>query len=583
LRPDFDLDGFTLMTEIAQELCNTKSNNSSISTKDVSKEVQNFLITIFDSYNNSIKYCCETAELLKSIYDRQKQLWLTIDFLPDYRRREVASQKKIAKFINLIDNLDDIGALEDTVEELTQELVAKMNLGDIDMNTLNDICIEENSHLYFKSVPVKYTKASLANQLLGRGVKLSTYVYILRLHERNRLTNRKGFIRGNIRLQLLEEMRSVWKGTAEGLTAAFISGSENTSEYSKEEINDPKEKYMKDYYYSLEPLFNAIDDDKKGFIYEQYSEHQNNSRKVGMRVSKMLYSKNEFKAKCVRMNQFYISHYQIKLQNNLRNQINCLEGPLTVNTYQRNLGLHRQFHQTPNTGSCLKQLEQLLSLEDITHIRTSQIQKGFRMKKDDDYKLKVILMADTKCVLEYLLVMDSLLQTSISGNSAQWSETTCWLIRAVYKIFSNSVIVKQVITSLGISFAPNGEYSHPLTETDQLLITAADNAPSEIVLGSDNETIVRRLIMDGLATHQPLIFKDLLEQVKAVQTLTAHKLKCEHGEAPIRRKYVGLTVAITSEQLASRPSTRRTPLPVPTSNRTLSCSKRLKSVCSWPI
>jgi hypothetical protein len=136
------------------------------------------LITIFDSYNNSINYCKETTELLKSIYERQKQLWLTIDFLPDFRKREQASQKKVAKFINLIDNLDDLGAVEDTVDQMTEELLAKMNLRDIDMNTLNDLCIEENSHLYFKSVPVKYTKASQANQLLGKGVKLSTYVIL---------------------------------------------------------------------------------------------------------------------------------------------------------------------------------------------------------------------------------------------------------------------------------------------------------------------------------------------------------------------------------------------------------------------
>jgi hypothetical protein len=133
------------------------------------------------------------------------------------------------------------------------------------------------------------------------------------------------------------------------------------------------------------------------------------AERFGMRVNKMLYSKNEFKAKCVRMNQFYMTITSSSCRTTFRNQINCLEGPLTVNTYQRNIGLHRQFHQTPNTGSCLKQLEQILSLDEISHIRSSQIQKGFRLKKDEDYKLKVILMADTKCVLEYLLVIDSLL------------------------------------------------------------------------------------------------------------------------------------------------------------------------------
>ena len=564
MRPDFDLAGFSLMTETPQEICNTKGNNSSISTKDVAKEIQNYIFTIFDSYNNSINYCKETTELLKSIYERQKQFWLTIDFLPDFRKREQASQKKVAKFINLIDNLDDLGTVEDTVHQMTEELLTKMNLPDIDMNTLNDLCIEENSNLFFKSVPVKYTKASQANQLLGRGVKLSTYVYTLRLHERNRLTNRVGFIRGNLRLHLLEEMRTAWKATSEGLTSGFISAAEVTNDFNKEEINDPKEKYMKDHYYSLEPLFNAIDDDKKGFIYELYSEHQNNSRKLGMRVNKMGYSKNEFKAKCVRMNQFYMTHYFIKLQNNLRNQINCLEGPLTVNTYQRNIGVHRQFHQIPNIGSCLKQLEEILTLDEISHIRSSQIQKGFRLKKDEDSMLKVILMADTKCVLEYLSVIDSLLRTQTSGNSEQWSETTAWLIRGVYKIFSNSLMVKHVITSLGISFAPNGVYKHHLTETDQLLITSQDNIPSEIILGSDNESIVRRLLLDGLAAHQPLLFKDPIEQVKSIQTLTALKLKSEHGETPIRRKYYLLIPAITSEQLPGLRSLRRTLPRVPT-------------------
>jgi hypothetical protein len=81
-------------------------NISNISTKDASKEIQNFVVTIFDHYRNAIMYMEGLAELTEEILKEQKRLWDHTDILSDLRNRESGAKGRVRKFLETIDNLD---------------------------------------------------------------------------------------------------------------------------------------------------------------------------------------------------------------------------------------------------------------------------------------------------------------------------------------------------------------------------------------------------------------------------------------------------------------------------------------------
>jgi hypothetical protein len=58
--------------------------------------------------------------------------------------------------------------------------------------------------------------------IVGKGIKESTSINFIRLYLLNRLENRKGFIKGNIRLILMRELNTLWDGIKEGFSQKLL-------------------------------------------------------------------------------------------------------------------------------------------------------------------------------------------------------------------------------------------------------------------------------------------------------------------------------------------------------------------------
>ena len=92
--------------------------------------------------------------------------------------------------------------------------------------TYYDSVIENNSKSYLKSVNIKYPgniKKQGNSTIFGKGIREATNLYYVRLYQANRLTERKEFIKGNLSIIMLKNMKEEWKKIGEGFSCKFLS------------------------------------------------------------------------------------------------------------------------------------------------------------------------------------------------------------------------------------------------------------------------------------------------------------------------------------------------------------------------
>jgi hypothetical protein len=531
-RPEFDFANRELLTETINEVCNSKANNSSVSTKDVCKEIQNFLVTIFDHYRNATKYLESLAILLNEIYEEQKRVWLHTDVLADLRRRD-QSKLRVRKFINTVDNLAPITNLHSDIDEGVRLLVEELiPFREIDANSLTDFCVEEHRQTYFKTMQVKYTEGASLSNVVGKGVKESTYSYLLRLHLQNRLANRLNFVKGNLRLVLVDELREAWKKSVNTLSSRLINSKQPTftpefavSVEFDPHADDQNEKFMKDLYYGLDGLVKSLDDDKKAHIYAAHA-YANRRGPAAFSKNKSRYSKGDWKNKVFKLNPVFGTYYFLAYQFEVRDKIAAMEPYIVDLALSQNIGTLRNRKSEISEVFIGRQFEKICNLKELYNMYGSSLQRLLQAKaiskfEIDDLQRRVANLGDVKFASEYLTMLLSICDKHVRSFCKQWCFLTVQAISDVGKVLPNVTVANTLVTSIGVHLDPMASVQTPVTEGSQLLITSVDN--NEIILGSENESVVRRLILQLLRDHFSDIYSDVLAEIQALKTDIAQR------------------------------------------------------------
>jgi hypothetical protein len=537
-RPEFDFQNREILTETINEICNSKLNISNISTKDASKEIQNFVVTIFDHYRNAIMYMEGLAELTEEILKEQKRLWDHTDILSDLRKRESGAKGRVRKFLETIDNLDSVSSLHFIVNDsLKLMLETLIPLQAIDSNTMVDFCTEEQKQVYFKTMQVKYTEGMTNSNVLGKGVKESTYVYFMRTMLQNRLMNRINFVKGNIRLTLVDEMKQAWKKSINSLSSKMINYKEALSpEFVTSPDHDPlqddqNEKFMKDMYYGMDGLVKALDDDKKTHIYGVHS-YVNRRGPADFSRSKSTYSKNDWRNKVGKLNPTFATYYLLRYQFGIRNNLAALEPYLYSMTHYENLKKVKKSKIQPTELHIGRMFESVLNMKDIYSMNGAAVQRLLQYKilqkaEFEEAQKRGMMLGDSKFVYEYSSLLKTLLEKNLICNSLQWTSFVVECIHDVDKLIPNTTVANTLVTSIGVYLDPSLPAETPITDSNQVLITSVDN--NEIILGSENESIVRRMILQLLLDHCNEINTDLLAELKSLKSDIARRFQHQTG------------------------------------------------------
>jgi hypothetical protein len=531
-RPEFDFAGRDLLTETMNEMCNSKSSNSSVSTKDTCKEIQNFLITVFDHYRNATMYLESLNGLIEEIYEEQKRVWLHTEVLADLRKRD-QGKLRVRKYINTVDNLAPVTNLHTEISEGVRLLVEELiPIREIDSNTITDFCIEEHRQTYYKTMQVKYTEGATLTNVVGKGVKESTIAYLMRLQLQNRLANRINFIKGNLRLNLVEEIRDAWKKSVNTLSSRLINSKEPTftTDFAinvefDPHADDQNEKYMKDLYYGMDGLIKSLDDEKKNHIYAVHA-YVNRRGQPAFSKSKAHYTKGDWKSKVFKLNPVFGTYYFLCYQFEVRNRIASLEPYLAGVCHSQNIGLLRSQKIFPSEEYIGRQFEKICNLKELYNMYGSSLQRLLQTRAISKFELedlqkRVANLGDSKFANEYLTLLIACLEKNVKCFARQWTSLTTQAIVDVSRVMPNSTVANTLITSIGVNLDPNGTVQTPVTEGSQLLITSVEN--NEIIFGSENESVIRRMILQLLRDNFKEVHFDVLAEVQALKVDIAQR------------------------------------------------------------
>jgi tetratricopeptide (TPR) repeat protein len=525
-RPKFDVRTMDVLTEVITEVCNSKTNSSSISTKDVCKDIQNFIITIFDEYRNCTKELKDLCSLLSDILNEQYRLWSNVDILPDIKNGEHSSRGRLKKFVELQDNLEGIGELYSLLNKTTEEVMVQLPLAQIDALSMADFTIEENRSLYFKAIQVKMSDSISGNTVLGKGVKESTYVYFLRVHLMNRLLHRKEFVRGSLRIAVLKEMKACWKRSLDSLAERLFRNEETGSAI------DAKERWMKkECYYSVESVIKSFEDEKKAHVYAA-NRYINKKGPHMFDKKKTVFTVLDWRTKMHKLNSAIAVYMSLKYQQGLREELNSIEGWALSSVALQNLGRPRRAHSTQLEGA-MAILENIVSFQTLSSIRLSSIHRLLKSKMTgkleiEDYQKRMGVFGDCKFLYEYLVLCHKYLKLTQTTNALSWTQHIQQVIDDICKVFPNSSVANSLITSIGIVFDAHSSNPVVISDHGQTLITSIEN--NEIIYGSENESVVRRIVLqtildtmssviwDGLAELDSLK-KDIASKYNAVQNV----------------------------------------------------------------
>lgn len=484
-------------------------------------------MTIFEHYRNATKYLHSLGGLLEDIYLEQKRLWDHTDVLTDLRNRESGARARIRKFLDTVDNLARLSTLHQDVDKAVGIMVDSLiPMQAIDANTLSDFVIEENKQIYFKTMQVKYLEGMSNSNVLGKGIKESTYVYFVRLHLQNRLMNRINFVKGNIRLTLVDELRLAWSQSCNTLTSRLVSFKEIFSpEFAVRVPFDPHAedknyKMMKDLYYAMDNLYKSHEDEKKQHIYTVH-EYVNKRCPATFSKSKSIYSKNDWRHKVSKLNPTFATYYLFKYQFGLRNTVAAMEPLLIALVHQSNLKLIRQMRRYPTETTIGRLMEKVFNFKELYNLNCASVQRLLLYKiltknnEFEDPQKRGTTLGDTKFVYEFSTLFLSLASKSVKSGSLQWSAFISTSIHDISKILTNSTVANSLITSIGVYLDPHSSSSVVITDHNNTLITSVDK--NEIVLGSENESIVRRLVLQIVLDHMHEIGADLMAEVKALK------------------------------------------------------------------
>ena len=124
----------------------------------------------------------------------------------------------------------------------------------------------------------------------------------------------------------------------------------------------------------------------------------------------------------------------------------------------------------------------------------------------------MVSLGDAKVIFEFLTVLDGCLNSSIETRCLNWTLFTKQCLSDLFRVMPLQTLANQIITNQGIVFEGQILANITVSDQDQLLITAVEH--NEIIYGSENESIIRRMVLQLLMDSHPDILEDPLLEIK---------------------------------------------------------------------
>ena len=518
-RPDIDFKQFEILNDSLNEICNNRISLTDINIKSIKKEIQNHLVTIFDSYATSIEYMKRYNKFLKKLMDEQQSISKHSDLLKEIQSIVELFQKKSQPYAKIHDNVDLLAKFdklfEDGLEHFTTNL---LDLSSIDKLCFTDEVIEENNKVFLKSMSVKIADrvAKVNTSILGKGIRSATLINFVRLYLRNMLGNHQNFIKANIRLLLLTELENTWQDIGEGFSQEVLMAE---SSMMASNTHFSRNQSLSTLLTQLNLIKGELKNEKREIILL----HQDDQYEI-LRT-KANYLKSELKERISILNSLHLINLFIKNQFKIRENLDSLKMDLKLYIAQKNQHLHHSKHLEFSSLQYNKMVRFIFDVKDKLTTKLSCLQRILKfdiMNCWDPEKVEKNLnyIADSKAFNDLISMVCLLFRNTLFSNNLTVKALFQETIDNISNLFSNHQIADKVISNLNITFkeeAASGTRKHELSsyiiyDDNPLYLTSRNKASgTEVVYSNKNESIVRRLMLELMFQKLKKIFEDPLE------------------------------------------------------------------------
>jgi hypothetical protein len=230
-KPNFDIQPWGINNEKPDEVFNNKSCGNHFTIKSLKKELQNYVITIFDQYKLATENNMRLGQLYEEIISNQETLFSKSD---DARHKHFGDHSKNRKLPNVefCDNFDQIVLLPRKIRNIVQNLKKTyIRTENIDENTFNEMVIEQNYKYIFKTVAVEYTEDSKKGDQHYMGDQFVQYAlaYCLRVFFQNQLDRRQNYVEQLLEGVVIQNMAAIWKDIEENPLSSYL---DSTSQFN---------------------------------------------------------------------------------------------------------------------------------------------------------------------------------------------------------------------------------------------------------------------------------------------------------------------------------------------------------------
>lgn len=517
---NLDLSGFELLNDNIEELCNNKLNRNEITIRSVKKEFHNIILTVFDGYKLEAARYKKLSELVKVIRKDQKKARKVIEKIKEKKnpRKGKRDGFKIYDGVGVI--LELLEAVRDSADHIVENY---LDLEGIDRASLADFHIEENQNIFYKTVVVKYLKESSgASQFFGRGIKESTRIHCLRIYLSNMLTRRKKFIKTNLKILFIKEINSLYEKLDFELDLA------QQLQTNKRKSNNLPKLGREDQLMEQLRAFERIE--KITFDEKAEGRIKNGLDPWEIIRGTYSYKNNELKHRVQILNLLHFYKFSTDNLNKVKILLNNLAGLLELRELQK-IGYKNSGKKIFFKGNFIKeilsfkekeqQLADMLSFSDFSSIRIASLERILSLdpiELTDFTKIRknLLLLSDTFSFIQVFHSLDNLLRSSTIQFNFMSSKLASELLEDTEKVLTNQTVSEKVINHHNVVFEEKTHKKDLFFRSDLYLTATGDRFPSRVILGSKNESIMRRLVLQGLKEKISELYSDPLLKIKEI-------------------------------------------------------------------
>ena len=434
IRPDFDLVDRKAMNENIIDMLK-KINQLEVESHPV--EVQNFLLTIIDNYNNEILYLEKYEELLNKVCDYQRNIFKKVS--------EIKARINNFDIMNLIlkgknqnndamnfDNLEKVVDVMKKVRDIVEHTVTTYDKG----QEIDKACFSEYQfEIYYKNH---------VNYIIGDCKEIdkdSDFLNFINTFMNNLNGRKKVFVKQQIKLQVIQEIFNLW---------SLIENGAN----SYDDIIDIKN-LMDVRPQNVINKMSDIDFVRQKLIVDKHSEDQILETKYIklFNQNKLYYEAG--KAKIERYNQFFSAIIFTKMKNEIEENLKIISYMTCIykqqkfsykklKQHQKNKKVQEVEDLFVTSGNILKDFlnidgfYQYFDWSMIQKIMKFQL-KNFFLQEETYNNVKMIF--HTRTISDYLYLIRHNIENMITSNSQKFNQ----LYREINEEVSSNLCNKDVV------------------------------------------------------------------------------------------------------------------------------------------